>query len=594
MPSPAHLVILPPTGPAFAAAIGDGEAEVGSGAGVAIRIADPEVATVHAVIRAEERGYVLERRAPLLVNGKKTKQHVLGPYDLVTLGRTALSFRFGAPAAMGKGLDVSALELCRRLNEFSSRLVAGATAAELTKWFVSDVLALTGGERGALVRLAGIDAETLGFVDATSGAFTDADAELSTTVIARLRDEGAPLLITDAPSDADLKLAPSIMQSNTTAVMCAPIRHGGHIVGALYVSTRRGDTFNEETLELVTVYAAHASHLLGAAQRDRDLTARLGRAGQAEGSASSLVGTSESMERVRRQIEKVARHDISVLVMGATGTGKDVVARELHRLGPRAKGPFIAVNCGAIPEQLLQSELFGHTEGAFTHAVKSRQGWIRSADGGTLFLDEVGEMPVAQQAMLLRVLQNKVVTPVGSETAHPVDFRLVCATNKDLQERVSTGGFREDLYYRIADVVIAMPALAERGDDVVELANHFLRLQRDALGRDRLRFSAASLSAIRRAGWPGNVREIEAAVRRAALLSEGDAIEPSDLGLTAAQAAADQSAAEADILPLSAARDAYLKRYVTQIVERMGGNRTEAAKALGVSARTVFKYLEEI
>jgi DNA-binding NtrC family response regulator len=253
----------------------------------------------------------------------------------------------------------------------------------------------------------------------------------------------------------------------------------------------------------------------------------------------------------------------------------------------------VAVHCGAIPAELLASELFGHVKGAFTGAQRDRLGFVRSAQGGTLFLDEIGEMPLLQQVALLRVLQEQTVVPVGAERGVAVDFRLVTATHRALAEWARDGRFREDLYFRIAGVRLDLPPLRDRGDDVIELAGCFLQRQRELVKRPDLRFTAAALGALRAASLPGNVRELEAAVRRAAVLAEDDGITPFDLGLAAA-AGAPEGPVDTFVRPLVMVRDELVKKYVEEVVARFGGNRTAAADALKVSVRTVFKYLDEM
>ena len=583
----AHLVVLPAGGAAFTVSLDRETTIVGSGAAADVAIADPEIAGEHARILAQPRGHLLVRVAsPMLVNGLKASKHQLSPHDLITLGRTAIAYRPGPAKAQQAGAPRAlAVDLVRRLNDFSRRVDTGATPAELTRHLLADVLALTGAVRGALVRLAGDEAEAIGLTSTTEGDFDEEDSVFSRTVIARMRDEGRAVLVADTAADRDLAHAPSLQRGPTRAVLCAPIRSAGVLVGALYAS---GSAFDDEALELLSLYAGRAVSLLAAAERDRALVLRLAEAKGESPAESTLIGSSPAMRALHVTLRKVAPRDLPVLVGGETGTGKELVARELHRLSQRAKGPFVPVHCGAIPAELLGSELFGHVKGAFTSAHNDRLGWIRAANGGTLFLDEIGEMPLAQQVALLRVLQDGKVVPVGGERAFPVDFRLVAATHRELEREVLAGRFRQDLYFRVAGVTVVLPPLREREGDAALLANHFLVEHRAGLGRPDMRFSAAALTAIRLARWEGNVRELEAAVRKAIVLAEDEAITPGDLGLSA------PPLADGAILPLSLVRDDYLKRYVRDVVERLGGNRTAAAEALMVSVRTVFKYLEEI
>jgi len=275
-----------------------------------------------------------------------------------------------------------------------------------------------------------------------------------------------------------------------------------------------------------------------------------------------------------------------VLVTGETGTGKELIAREIHRRSPRHNGPFVAINCGAIPENLLESELFGHARGAFTGAVSARPGRFQAASGGTLLLDEIGEMPAALQVKLLRALQEGAVTRVGENKPETVDIRVVAATNKDLEEELQAGRFREDLYYRINVVHLHLPPLRERGEDAVTLAKWFLGRAVRELASKVKGFSPQALVAIKRFRWPGNIRQLENRIKKAVVLAERPLISPDDLELRPEQLD--------PILPLAQARDEWQQRYINDVLERNGGNRTKTAKDLGVDPRTIFRHLERI
>jgi transcriptional regulator with PAS, ATPase and Fis domain len=290
------------------------------------------------------------------------------------------------------------------------------------------------------------------------------------------------------------------------------------------------------------------------------------------------------MREVFRKLDKVAGTDISVLVTGETGTGKELIARELHRRSPRKGGPFIAINCGAIPETLLESELFGHVKGAFTGATSTRPGRFQAASGGTLFLDEIGEMSPGLQVKLLRALQDREVVKVGDSRPEPVDLRVVAATNRDLDVELKAGRFREDLYYRINVVGLHLPPLRERGEDAVLLAKWFLGRATRELSSKVKGFSPQALVAILRYRWPGNIRQLENRIRKAVVLAERPLIGPDDLDLRPEQLE--------PILPLAEARDEWQKRYINEVLDRNGGNRTKTAKDLGVDPRTIFRHLE--
>src|SRR5574344_2518320 len=256
------------------------------------------------------------------------------------------------------------------------------------------------------------------------------------------------------------------------------------------------------------------------------------RAEQGAGSDEiGIIGRCAAMQDLFGKIRKVAPTDSTVLIQGESGTGKELVARALHNLSRRAKAPMISVNCAAIPESLIESELFGHEKGAFTGASAGRAGLVEAADGGTLFLDEIGELPLEAQARLLRVLQESEIRRVGSTQSHKVNIRLIAATHRDLKALAREGKFREDLYYRLHVIALSLPALRERGDDIIEIASALLERQRQKAGRDSMHFSADCTQAMRSYHWPGNVRELENAIERAVILCEGQQITLDLLGI---------------------------------------------------------------
>ena len=249
---------------------------------------------------------------------------------------------------------------------------------------------------------------------------------------------------------------------------------------------------------------------------------------------SGLITRDPGMLKIGRNIEKVAPTSASVMLLGASGTGKEVLARALHQLSPRANHRFMAINCAAIPENLLESELFGYEKGAYTGAAKQTKGKVELAHGGTFFLDEVGDLPMALQAKLLRFLQERVIERVGGQEEIPVDVRIVCATHQNLKELTTTGRFREDLYYRLSEIVVTIPPLRARLGDPALLAHHFKNKFSAQESRSGLHFSTEAMSAIENYGWPGNVREMENCIKRAVIMTDGPSITPDDLGLSEA------------------------------------------------------------
>jgi len=302
----------------------------------------------------------------------------------------------------------------------------------------------------------------------------------------------------------------------------------------------------------------------------------------------SMITAAPEMAKVARTIERVAPTNVSVMLLGASGTGKELLARGVHDCSVRKDGSFVAINCAAIPENLLESELFGHEKGAFTGAVKTTPGKIELADGGTLFLDEVGDIPLPLQVKLLRFLQERTIERVGGRKAISVDTRIVCATHQDLEAMIGAGTFREDLFYRLAEIVVKVPPLSDRPGDAVLLAKHFLTRLAKEMNPQVKGVAPDALAAIDSWAWPGNVRELENRVKRAVIMADSKLVTAEDLDLT-------QSAADgADIaLNLKAAREQADRRMIRQALARSEGNISNTAKLLGISRPTLYDLLKQ-
>ncbi|MFQ5957733.1 MAG: PEP-CTERM-box response regulator transcription factor [Alphaproteobacteria bacterium] len=312
---------------------------------------------------------------------------------------------------------------------------------------------------------------------------------------------------------------------------------------------------------------------------------RLARAG-GEAPLRGVITACPDMIKLCRTIEKVAPADVCVLLTGESGTGKELLANALHELGPRARKRFVAINCAAIPETLLESELFGHEKGAFTGAVKQTRGKVELADGGTLFLDEIGDVPLSLQVKLLRFLQERVCERIGGRKEIPVDVRIVCATNQDLGELIHEGRFREDLYYRVSEMVIKIPPLRERRNDPALLARNFLHTLNKELGRSVRGFTSDALTAISNHSWPGNVRELENRMKRAVIMAEGNRITERDLEL-------DVSVEEAPLFNLKDVRERAEHDALQRALAQVDGNVSRAAKLLGVSRPTLYDLMRD-
>ena len=306
---------------------------------------------------------------------------------------------------------------------------------------------------------------------------------------------------------------------------------------------------------------------------------------QADSPMAGVISRDAGMLKLCRNIEKVAPTSASVMLLGESGTGKEVLARALHALSPRSKERFMAINCAAIPENLLESELFGYEKGAFTGAAKQTKGKVELAHGGTFFLDEVGDLPMALQAKLLRFLQERVIERIGGHEEIPVDVRIVCATHQKLKELCATGRFREDLYYRLSEIVVTIPPLRARHGDAALLAHHFKNKFCAQESRSTLHFAPDAIAAIEGYDWPGNVREMENCIKRAVIMADGNTIVADDLGLPESDKPADEP------LNLRQVRDEAEYMAIVKALARVDGNIVKASEMLGISRPTMYDLM---
>ena len=513
-----------------------------------------------------------------------------------------------APASDPPAAGPSAADW-KRLVLVNRRLNSAMTTTEVLREALDAALELTGGERGFLILARdgafevpvarNLDREQIG---RSHLKFSRGIAE---SVVA----SGAPVVAIDAGADQRFAGNESVHAMRLQSVLCVPVTAPDGVIGAVYIDNRfRRGGFGEREVELLAALADQAALALTRARLTDELAARtreleeerrrveaLMREQQSEiveleeelgrtrmlavrHDYSELVGRSAALRQVLATLDRVTDSDVTVLVRGESGTGKELAARALHRNGPRAAGPFAALNCGALPESLLEAELFGHEKGAFTGAAVARPGLFAAARGGTVFLDELGEMSLAMQVKLLRVLQEREVRPLGGAAVVPVDVRVVCATNRDLEAEVAAGRFRQDLYYRVAVVTVEMPPLRRRLEDLPLLADAILARVAGELGREPPRLAAAALRALLQHDWPGNVRELENALTKACLMAEGREIRPRDLALPRAG-------------DRRRRRGAVGRREILAALEAHGGNASRAALALGIGRATLYRKL---
>ena len=436
-----------------------------------------------------------------------------------------------------------------------------SAAAEPTKILVVDDSAAT---RELLRR----NLEPAGYTVRTAGSVADA--------VAMLEDEAISLVITDVkmPRVSGLELVRHVVENyKGTAVMV--ITGFPNIEGALAAMKGGATDYLTKPFTDEELLSAVRGSLEGVTSR------RLPALSQDACARHGLLGDSPPMRRLARAVEKAASSSATVLLLGESGTGKELVARAIHYESERKNAPFVSVNCGAIPHELLESELFGHVQGAFTGATQPRTGFFLTAEGGTLFLDEIAETSPAMQVKLLRVLQAREVHVVGSSQPRSIDVRVMAATNKDLEALVNAGGFRKDLFYRLNVLRVELPPLRERGEDVEVLAQHFAQRFAKEHGREAPEFSPRALAGLRAHSWPGNVRELENTVQRLIVMTDSDVVEVPDLPPFMRFSA---PVGEQDLT--RTLRDVE-RDYVQRVLESVGGNKTRAAEILGIDRKTL-------
>jgi transcriptional regulator with PAS, ATPase and Fis domain len=524
------------------------------------------------------------------VNGKRRRKSKLNHEDRVTLGQHDILFSMlSLPTRPDDDSDgFQALDVLTQLQRFSIKLLAHDNLADILNELMDAVVDLTGASKGFLVLFEDGTPAVKVARNVHQENVTNAVAELSDSIVAKVVASKAPLIVSDAMNDDTFSTAESVINLRLSSVMCVPLLDRGRLLGLIYVGNDSvTGLFEKRSLDLLVVFAAQASILVQNALlvdelrlRNLSLSEELNQQRYGE-----ILGSSPSMKEVFRKVSKVATADVSVLISGETGTGKELIAHEIHRRSSRAKGPFITVNCGAIPENLMESEFFGHVRGAFTGAVATREGKFQAAHRGTIFLDEIGEMPLALQVKLLRVLQEHQVVKVGATKHEDIDIRVIAATNRNLEDEIVGGRFREDLYYRLNVVHLNLPALKERGDDIMLLARYMLQQYAGKYSAKVKGFTPGAITAMNKHPWQGNVRELENRIKKAVILCEGTMIGPADLDL--------KQDAPSEILSLAEAREKFQKEYILEVLSYNNGNRTKTARDLDVDPRTVFRYLEK-
>jgi Nif-specific regulatory protein len=381
---------------------------------------------------------------------------------------------------------------------------------------------------------------------------------------------------------------------HTRNLLCVPLRSAnGKVLGAFEMINKREGNFTKEDEVGLVELASHAAIALENTQHFQQVLDSKKQIAQQAADQVQMIGESVAIEQLRNTVRRVADTDLALLVLGENGTGKEVVSQMVHYLSPRRNEPFIAVNCAALTETLLESELFGHEKGAFTDAHEARQGKFELASGGTLFLDEIGDLSLAGQAKLLRVLEEKVVVRVGGSIPIPTDARVIAATNQNLAEMVKNKQFREDLFFRLNVVTLELPPLRDRVDDIMLLAKHFLSDFATKARRTVPQFTPEAVTRMRQHPWPGNVRELRNLMERLAYLTQGDTVDAEDLAFILSPDR-DSAAAISMDLSLTDATKQFQTDYIRKHIEAAGGNMSDAARRMGLHRSNLYRKMRQL
>ena len=563
---------------------------------VDVVVDDASLAAFHAQVIFDGKEFSfgeVDRDGEILLNGKKKRRSALVHNDRLRLGQVEFVFSLldelsdepdeddeDAPARDA----ASEVMGMRKVAELSQRLITLRTVPEQLDALLDAVIEATSAKKGFVILMRDGAPLIAAARNVDKRSIPEGVTQLSDSIVKRVLETKRPVIVSDARQDTLFRSAVSVLNLRLSSVMAAPLFARGELFGIIYLGNDDViSLFESASLDLLAIFSGQASLalenalLLDQLTLDRDTLAKSLEARR----FGDLIGSCPGLVEVMKKVERVSTTDISVLITGETGTGKELVARAIHERSTRASGPFVVVNCGAIPENLMESELFGHVRGAFTGAIATRTGRFQAANGGTLFLDEIGEMPLSLQVKLLRALQERTVTKVGDQKPEKIDIRVLAATHRDLEAMIVATQFREDLYYRLNVVNLHLPPLRERGEDIVKYL--LAKFAAEYAGKVK-GFSPDALAAMRKFPWPGNVRQLENRLKKAVVLAEGALVTAADLDLTPAALTA--------IVPLAQAREEFSRRYVFEVLEQNGGNRTKTAQDLGVDPRTIFRYLE--
>jgi Nif-specific regulatory protein len=600
-------------------ALDEDETSIGRESASQICLSDPSVSRRHCVVKLEGELFKindLESLNGTFVNDVPVKERFLEHGDRVRIGDHTFSFLLlegDVPSASSTVLldetkittgsntlqvrIADAFHLMARdlsaLMKISTTINSVRGLEALQRQLLELIFEVVPADSGAILLIEDGNVEEFSSIfglDRQSGP--NRTVRVSRTITDRVLREGISILSNDMQESGDFEAADSLISSKIQALLCVPLMLFEKAVGVIYLYTSNALTrFDKDQLQLVTAIAGLAAVALENARHVEWLESENQRLQEDILVEHNMIGESQRMRDVYQFIARVAPTSSTVLIWGESGTGKELAARAIHLNSPRKSKPFVAVNCAALTETLLESELFGHEKGAFTGAVAQKKGKLEVADGGTLFLDEVGEMPQLLQAKLLRVLQEREFERVGGTRTLKVDIRLVAATNKDLEEAIRQGTFRQDLYYRLNVVALSMPPLRERREDITLLASYFVQKYSDKCNRKVRGISNEARARLTSYDWPGNVRELENAIERAVVLGTTEVILPEDLPEAALETATQTTGGVANYH--DAVTEAK-KQLILKAVEQAGGNYTEAAKLLGVHPNYLHRLIRNM
>jgi DNA-binding NtrC family response regulator len=502
----------------------------------------------------------------------------------------------GIELALESAADTRARE--RSIEALVSALAAVDSPERAIELMLTGLIGASGAHLGALILGDGESYSVAAARDRDGNVLDGAHELLSDTIVRDVLGTGERVRLDDVAAHSRYAAMPSVTALKLGSALCLPMRLDGRTLGAVFLARHDRLVVDDRTLAELQLLAAIAVPLLAQVRRTR----------APNPADAELIGESKPLVQLRALIRRVGPTDLSALLHGPSGSGKELVARALHTASARGAKPMIAINCASVAPTLLDAELFGYRKGAFTGAMADRTGLIEAAHGSTLFLDEIGDMPLAMQAALLRVLEQREVKRLGDNVPRAVDFRLVCATHRDLDAEVAAGRFRADLLFRLREVTIDVPPLADRGDDIELLAHAFLRQAEAQLGLALHTLTDDAQAALRAHAWPGNVRELKATMRRVAVLADSKLIRAADLGFATAAPRAPTASPPTDASglralidaaiapgaatqPLATLRDEVIKRYVELVVARHDGDREAAAAALEIGVRSLYRYI---